>query len=223
MKIKMMLTGVIAVFIAISFTSIAQQKKPVAKAENKPLEQVMAFSGQVGSWAYNEDYVYNGFYLQTTSDKYLVKFPTHMGNELTTALKTGSTITVNGVECASPQGGKEIKMVSIIDDGKEISNSPLVKTDVKPVIEIIKGSGNIIELQKDKKSKIIGFILDNKTILRVSQHVAIQLNKLAVVGTSISYSGDKKHLRNGEVAANDYILLLCQSITINGKQYLTKK
>ena len=88
--------------------------------------------------------------------------------------------------------------------------------------ELVNSSGKIIELQKDKQGKVKGFILENKTILRVCPSVAEQLTKLAVVGTSITYSGDKKALCTGEATAETYTIIHCKTITINGKQYLTK-
>ena len=145
-----------------------------------------------------------------------------MGSELTTAIKTGSTISVNGVEKTSPQGEKEIKLVSVTVDGKIINEAPPVKPATPPVEELINGNGKISELQKDKQGKVKGFMLDNKTILRMPPEVAQQLNTLAIVGTNISYSGIKKILHNGEATAVSYTIIRCKTITINGKQYLTK-
>lgn len=218
---KNILTTVIALFMTISFISNAQDKYCNKKSDKTKLQQVTAFLGQVSSWTNNDDYVYNGFYLQTIKDKFLVKFPLNRGSKLITTITVGSTITVNGVERLSPQGEKEIKLVGIIFDGKNIYDSLPVVIDSPSAEEFINSSGKISELQKDKKNNVKVYILDNKTILRVPPHIAEQLKNLAVVGANISYSGDKQNLLNGEVALDSYTIIHCKTITINGKEYLT--
>ncbi len=114
-------------------------------------------------------------------------------------------------------------MVSITADGKNIyDGSVLVVKTTEPAEEAVNGSSKIIELQKDKRGKVNGFILENKTILRVSAKISEQLEKIVKISDVISYSGAKKHLHNGEVAAETYTIIHCKTITINGKEYLTK-
>jgi hypothetical protein len=193
----------------------ARDARPEAQEEKKPLQQVSVFSGQVVNWANNDDYVYDGFYLQTGNEKYLVKFPPHLGTQLTTAVKTGSTVSVNGAAAFPPQGEKEIRFVSITADGKTYYNTP-------PAEVLTFGSGKIYDLQKNKQGDVKGYILDDRTILRLPPHVAKQLNQVAVVGAGISYSGVKKILETGEVSVASYTIIHCQTVTINGIQYLTK-
>lgn len=223
MKSKIILMTAISLLIAIAFTINAQQKPRNQKESKKPLQEVKSFTGEVTGWANNDDFVYNGFFLQTNSTKFLVKFPPHMGSALTTAIKTGSTISVNGVEGLDTLAGiKEIRLVSVIADGKTLNETTPVAPATIPAKELINGNGKISELQKNKDGKVKGFILDNKTILRVPPNVAEQLNTVAVVGAAISYSGEKQILHTGEVAADSYTIIHCKTITFNGKQYLTK-
>ncbi len=222
MKLKVLITAAIILFMVIAATSFAQHKPHSTNAVKKPLQQITAFTGQVTGWVNNDDFVYDGLYLQSGATKYMVKFPTHMGLELTTAIKTGSTVTVNGVEKASSTGEKEIKLVSIIADGKTINESTPAKAATAPAKELTNSSGKITQLQKDSHGKVNGFILENKTILRVAPPVAEQIVKLAVVGTTISCTGEKQILHNGEATSEIYTIIRCKTITINGKQYLTK-
>ena len=62
---KVMLATVIVLLMAIAFTSNAQQKPYDQKASHKTLQEVKTFSGEVTGYANNDDYVHNGFYLQT--------------------------------------------------------------------------------------------------------------------------------------------------------------
>jgi len=222
MRSKIIVTSAMAFLIAISFSSIAQKDHKKSKHKKETLKEIKVFKGLVGTWANNENFIYDGFYLQTSTVRILVKFPTHMGEQLTKALKTGSTITVNGAECSDSLMPKEIKFVSIISDGMTINNVPLVSKNIEPSKEFINGNGKIIELQKDNKENVNGFILDNKTILRVSPQIAKQIEKIAAVGTQISFSGMKKSLKEGEVASVSYSIIHCKTISVNGKQYLTK-
>ncbi|MEI6682217.1 MAG: hypothetical protein WCO44_06295 [Bacteroidota bacterium] len=222
MKVKVFFTAVIILFVVYATTSFAQHKPHAPGADKKPLQQITAFPGQVTGWVNNDDFIYEGFYLQSGNTKYMVKFPTHMGIELTAAVKTGNTATVNGVEKASATGEKEINLVSILADGKTINESTPAKVATPPAKELTTASGKITLLQKDRHGKVNGFILENKTILRVSQPVAEQILKLAVVGTTISCTGEKQNLHNGEATAEVYTIIRCKTITINGKQYLTK-
>jgi hypothetical protein len=219
---KIIFATAMVLLMAVAFTSNAQKKPGEPKAKEQPLQQVTAFSGEVISWVNNDDYVYNGFCLQTSSTKFLVHFPAHMGRELTAAIKTGNTITVNGVENTTPSGEKEIKLVSVTANGTTINEKPPVKPTTPPAEEFINSSGKISELQKGKQGEVKGYILDNKTILRVSPNVAQQLKTLAIAGANISYSGEKQILHNGEVAMDSYTIIHCKTITINGKEYLTK-
>jgi len=220
MKSKIILT-IMALLLTVSFIGNAQ-KKPVQKVKEKPLQQVTSFTGEVLGWANNEDYVFNGFYLQTSITKYLVTFPPHMGSDLTTAIKRGNTVTVNGVEKTNPTGEKEIKLVSVTANGTTINETSPAKPANIAKEEFVNGSGKIGEVQKDKSGKIKGYILDNKTILRVPSNVSGQLFIIAVVDAPVSYSGVKQVLRSGEVAVDSYTIIKCKTITINGKEYLTK-
>ena len=220
MRLKFFLT--MAILIAVSFTGFTQNQRHAPKKAKKDLQQVMAFSGLLVSWTNNEDYLYDGFYLQTVNYKYLVKFPPNKANQLMMAIKTDSIITVRGVEKVYPYTEKEIKLVAIIVGGKNIYDSILVGKTLPPIEEFYQGQAKIKKLQKDKKRKINGFILDNNTVLRMPAHVAKDLTRVAEIGTKVSYTGIRKGLHFGEVAAINDTIIHCKTITINKIQYLTK-
>ncbi|MEI6348730.1 MAG: hypothetical protein WCP69_12355 [Bacteroidota bacterium] len=222
MKSKIMLSTVVALLLAIPFASIAQKTKRAPKAVRKTVEKALIVTGQVAGWVNNDDFVYDGLNLQTTNGIFLVKFPTTKGLQLTSAVQIGNTITVNGFEVVLTQGEKAIKPIGISFNGKNVFDSIPLLPAVAHKKENIYSKGKIVELQKDKQGNLKGLILDNKIILRVPKSFSEQFVKEAVVARIVSFSGVKQILRNGEVAAVSYTIIRCKTITINGKQYLTK-
>jgi hypothetical protein len=207
--------------LAFSFSGMAQPKHHGPKAVKQTLQQVEVYSGKVGDWESNDEYVYDGFYLETANEKFLVKFSPLKGDQITSSIKSGNKVTVNGVGRLTRLGEKEIRLVSIMSDGKVIYENTPGPESADLTETFVTGSGKITELQKNKMGKVRGFMLDNKTILRVPVDVAKQLNLLAIEGAEVAYRGVKKPLHAGEVAWGGYTIIHCQTITIKGKQYLT--
>ena len=125
---------IVLLFIAGSYTSASfaqtkqhtatkihvQTKTQLPKHRPDSLKQTTSITGQTGAWMSNDEYVFNGFYLQTSTENQLVKIPLHMGSRLTAIVKTGKTVSVNGVVNVTPTGGKEIYLVSVTVDGETI-------------------------------------------------------------------------------------------------------
>jgi hypothetical protein len=229
MKSHFFSTTLATVLAICTLTSHAQPAPPHPEGprgpremHDQPLQRLMAFSGQAGEWVANDDYVYDGFYLQTGEGKLLVKFPAHMGNQLTRAIKSGSSITVNGAEHANPEGIREIRMFDITVNGKTFSDTPraVPGTPKEPVQS--SGSGKITALQKARDGKVNGFVIDGKTILRMPPHVVTEIGSLVNTGTGVSFTGVKKSLNDGEAQAGNYTVIHCQTLTINGTQYLVR-
>lgn len=184
------------------------------------LQPVTTYQGKVVKMSTNNDYVYDGFYILSGSDSILVKFPPHLGSQVTSAVKTGSPVSVNGVLHAPPFGGQEIRMVSITANGQTISDMPQATATTPPVETFVKGNGKITCLQTDREGRTNGFILDNKTVLHIPPQVAMQLRTMAANGTVIAYTGMQKTAKQGEVASANYNIVHCNTITVNGQQYL---
>jgi len=210
----LLITGTIFIF---TLNCDAQRKFEKEKIENLGLQEVKPFIGKVLAWEDNENYFNNGFYLQTGTEKLLVQFPTHLGSQLTSAITLGNTITVNGVKTNEP---KKIQFVSTQINGKVIYNTPPIVQDRTIEKEFLVGSGKISELQTNKNGNVRSYVVDEKTILHISRNVASNLGKLAVIGAKIGYSGIKRNQQEGEVATANFTIIDCQTITINGKEYL---
>ena len=216
-RLKFFLT--MALLVAISFKGFVQNKQDVPKIA---LQQATVFTGQVVGWTNNDDYIYDGFYLQTNNNKFLVKFPTNKGNKFILAIKSDSLTRVRGIEGLTPLGEKEIKLVGLKAVDENSNDSLFFSKAIHQVEEFIEDSSKISELQKDNNGKVNAFILDNKIILCMPAHVAQDLNLVALVGTNICYTGTKKGLQNGEVAAVNYTIIHCNTITIDKIQYVIK-
>ncbi len=218
MKLKMI---VIASLMNLAMNSYAQQEQPNAPAEDNHLEQPKVFTGKVISWVSNQDYFYDGFFLQTENEKYLVKFSPRLGIRLNSALKIGTRTSLDAME-VSPNGEKKvIQLVNIIADGMNISDTSATANTTTPVKEPIFGSGTIVQMQENELGQIKGLILFDKTILRFPLMAAEQLKKMAVVGTFVSYKGSQM-LRKGEYAPVYYTIVQCKTISIDEKQFLVE-
>jgi hypothetical protein len=121
----------------------------------------------------------------------------------------------------TPLGDKEIRVVSIAVDGKNIFEATPNASATEPAEELVNGDGKISAIQKNKQGKVKGYELFNKTVLHIPADIAQQLGDVAIEGAEVTYRGVVKVLRNGEVSKPGFKNVICQTITINGKQYLT--
>jgi len=186
------------------------------------LRVVSTVTGKVVKLQANDDFVFDGFYMISGSDSLLVKFPAHLGSQISPVAKQGSQITVSGVSESPGLGTKEMKMVSLIAGGKTLTDNPPA-TPITPVQETtVTGNGKVTSLQTDREGKINGVFIDNKTVLRFPPHVSGQLGNTIAKGSAISYSGSQKNKEQGEILLEDYKVIRCNTITVNGQQYLVR-
>jgi hypothetical protein len=218
---RITLIALTTLLISISFIGISQEAHQYSKLPERKLETVTDFSGQLAGWADNDDFVYGGFYLQTCNSKYLVVFSPTIGRKLRRKVKGNTTLSIKGVEKVSAKGAKEIWLVSITTNEETIYNPSLVLTTKEGKEKFVSGTSKMNQLQKDGQGKAIGIILDDQTILRMSNYMLELLNKIALVGANISYTGEKQKLPAGEAALMNYTVINCYTITIDGNQYLT--
>ncbi|PZR27752.1 MAG: hypothetical protein DI535_09205 [Citrobacter freundii] len=186
------------------------------------LQEVSTFSGKVARLSANDDYVYDGFYMINNNDSLLVRFPPHMGAQLTKSASVGSTVTVSGVQEISPEGRRELHMIKLNAGGKTFTDTPPAELSTPPAEEAVEGTGKISALQTGPMGEIKGLLLDGKTILRIPPHVAAQLAALLQTGSSVGYTGNKRAAASGEAMSGNYSIVHATTLTVNGKQYLTR-
>jgi hypothetical protein len=218
MKLKIVSFITMAFMMTIVVNSAAQSTYSNVPSENR-LHQATVFTGRLTGWSNNRDFAYDGFYLQSGTENYLVKFSPNLGNELTSALKVGSEISVNAVEVPEITDKKVIRLVNITTNGMNIYDNPPALKVLAPAEEFIYGSGKITQIQDDKAGELKGYILNDKTVLRIPIYAAEQLDKIAVAGAYVTYSGSQI-LRNGEFAPVHYTIVRCRTLTIDEKQYI---
>jgi hypothetical protein len=219
MKPRLWLMTVTVLVLGFPITNNAQYDSRDFKCENKTVQLVSVFFGKFSGWENNDDYVYHGFYLQTKTEIYLVKFSPNMGDQLVSEIKPGNYIQINAVEEKDTLKEKTVMLVSITIDGKYIYNRVFNESTKPPVEDFVFGSSKIKQLQKNRLGQVKGLILEDKTILRIPPNIIEQLNKEVIIGTYISYSGYQT-LRNGEFALVNYPVVRCITFTVNEKQYL---
>ena len=222
-NLKVILTLIILLIASLFLVVNAQPKHPVKKINKIHLQPVSLVIGQPTSWVNNEDFVYDGFYIQSVSDRILVKFPTYMGIKIRASVRLGIIVNVSGVVTTNLIGDKEMKLVKLITDNDVIYiNQPKYKpTNGKTVI--VKDEGKITQVQIDKDGNIKGYILDDKKILRIPVSVGEQLRNIISEGSFISYVGVNRTIAVGEASSKLYDVVICKTITINGKEFLVKQ
>ena len=185
------------------------------------LRPISTIQGKVVKFQANGDFVLDGIYLLNGTDSLLVKFPAHLGSQIAPLAKTGAQVSVSGVTENSPFGVKEVRLVSLTAGGKTIAETAPTAPEVVEETTLT-GTGKVNSLQTDREGRVSGLFLDNKILLRLPPHVTGQLGTGVSKGATISYSGIQKAKTQGEVSLEDYKIIRCRTITVNGQQYLVK-
>lgn len=210
---KKRIEAVFVFFLLLASASVAEAQKTIS-----PPPEVKAYSGVVTRWTFNDDFIYDGFYLHNGQTTYYVKLSRYLGKQVR---DLDDTITVNGVLKTSSKR-MEIRMVNIQGKGQTVY-------DVKPAAgttssgeQFENGKAKITELYKNKKGEVYGFCLDNNTFLKVPSSLTRRLPQLEQTGIKIEYTGTVRPLKEGEAAVNNYKIVRCQTVSLEGTQYLVR-
>lgn len=185
------------------------------------LQEVGTFTGTIAGLVTNDDFIYDGYYLADHGDTLLVKCPPHLGSKLRDGLKPGTQATVTGTLNYAPTGQKEIRMLSVTANGKTIADTGAPMMTPAPET-FVSGSGKISSLQLNRENILVGVIVDGNTVLRIPPPFATQLGSSMQVGTAIAFTGMKRPTNEVEASSANYKLVHCQTITLNGHQYLAQ-
>lgn len=222
MEKRVLLSLLMGVFSFVLVSTLIAQPHPRHRngpGGKKQPEQISTFSGSITEWTYNDDFVYDGLYLKTGETVLFVKFPSHLGQQIRSL---GSNISVNGVLKYAPEGIRELKIVSISGKGQTVYDQKPAPRNVPQQEVFITGNAKVYQMQRNKKGETSGYILDNGVVLRIPPHVVYQLSQMVQVGSAIGYTGIEKELKDGQVQAKDYKIVRCQTISVNGTQYMVR-
>ncbi|MBD2704912.1 hypothetical protein IC229_30045 [Spirosoma sp. BT702] len=190
---------------------------------SRGLTSLTTVSGTVGQWVGNDDAILNGFTLNSGSATTTVKFPTHLGEEVQKAVKTGGSVSVSGYTETSPRGETFFLMNSLNAGKTTVTNTPPAAPITQPETPALTTiSGRIADYRLDKEGRANGLILDDKTIVNIPSHVAYQLTNLAQKGSTITVQGYPRTVRNGQVQLEKRNIMRASVLTINGQQYLVR-
>lgn len=188
------------------------------KPRPEPLKEITTLTGTVSKISANDDFVYDGFYLNSNGGPVLVKFPPHLGSRIAAFARPGGQVSIKGFEDAAPNGEKTFRMKSIMANGKTVEDTPPAVPQAPPQETSATGSGTITELQKNKEGNTVGIFVDD-TLLKMPPHVFEKLGTSLVKGAKISFTGSKKPENSGEMAERRFNIVRARTISINGKEY----
>ncbi|WP_221391571.1 hypothetical protein [Dyadobacter sp. NIV53] len=196
---------------------------PGAPSPGSPgLQAINTIQGKVVKLQGNDDFIFDGFYMLSAADSLLVKFPAHMGSQIFALTKPGSQVSVSGVVENARFGAREFRMVNLNAAGKTLTDTPPNTAPAPAQETAVTGNGKVTSFQTDREGRINGFFVDNKTVLRLPPHISVQMGNSISKGTAISYSGNQKVKAQGEIQLEDYKVVRCNTITVNGQQYLVR-
>ncbi|MDQ1095247.1 UNVERIFIED_CONTAM: hypothetical protein QE387_001277 [Pseudacidovorax intermedius] len=219
-----------AVFLMAAVVVNAQAQAPVPPKDPRPgierpgpgpdaLKEITTLSGTVSKMVTNDDFVYDGFYLNSNGGSVLVKFPPHLGSQITALAKQGSQISIKGIADVAPNGEKSFRMNSISANGKTIEDTPPAVPETPPQEVAVTESGTITDLQKNREGDAVVGIFVDQTLLKMPPHIYQQLGQSLVKGAKISFTGFKKPDNSGEVAERKLNIVHARTISVNGKEY----
>ncbi|OJV17191.1 MAG: hypothetical protein BGO21_07360 [Dyadobacter sp. 50-39] len=191
---------------------------PIGQPAPGGLRPVNAWQGKVVRWQYNDDSVFDGFYVLSGSDSVLITFPPHLGKQIAGSAKVGRNVNLTGTAESTPFGATEVRLVSI--NNATINDSP--RQEMPPVEKFVEQKGKISSLRKGRDGMVNGVLLDNKTLLKLPPHIIMQLGDALQPGSTIGYSGNQRNADGGEISQDNLNIVHANTLTVNGQQHLLR-
>jgi hypothetical protein len=174
----------------------------------------------------NDDQVYDAFILKPESGAAdTVRFPRHLGQQLQSAAKAGSAVTVSGVRHTGPDGRSHFRFVSLTSGGQTINDAPPVRPSTPPTPETTTAKGTIKELRRDPKGRVRGVVLSDQTVVQLPPHALEQLGDKLTVGAALEATGNLRTAQTGEARVADTTaprVVHAQTLALGGVKYLVR-
>lgn len=187
------------------------------------VQALSEFSGTLTEYtAGNDEQLYDGFTLKTSSGTETVRFPRHLAQALMAAAKAGSSITLSGFRDTDPEGRSALRLVSLTAGGQTVRDTPPARPTTPPTEEAATARGTISRLDTDPQGRTRAAVLSDGTILHLPPAAAAQLAEKLKVGASVAATGNLRPAQPGEVAIRPVRVLRTQTITLDGVQFLVR-
>ena len=176
--------------------------------------------------ARNDEQVYDAFVLRpegsATPDT--IHFPRHLGQQLTSAVKAGSSVTVTGFRQAGPDGRSRFHFVSLTSGGQTVRDTPPVRPTTAPTEESATVKGTIRELRRGPRGEVKSLVLSDQSILQLSPRAVEQLADKLTAGASIEATGTLRTAHPGEAMASTtpVRIVRAETLTLGGNKYLVR-
>lgn len=195
-----------------------------------PGSQVQVLSdvrGTLASYqARNDEQVYDALVLKPEGSAApdTIHFPRHLGQQLTTAAKAGSSITVTGFRQAGPDGRSRFHFVSLTSGSQTIRDTPPQRPTTAPTEESATVKGTIRELRRGPRGEIKSLVLSDQSILQLSPRAVEQLADKLTPGASLEASGTVRGTHPGEAMATTtpVRVVRAETLTLGGNKYLVR-
>lgn len=176
--------------------------------------------------ARNDEQVYDAFVLRPEGSAApdTIHFPRHLGQQLTSAVKAGSSVTVTGFRQAGPDGRSRFHFVSLTSGGQTVRDTPPVRPTTVPTEESATVKGTIRELRRGPRGEVKSLVLSDQSILQLSPRAVEQLADKLTAGASIEATGTLRTAHPGEAMASTtpVRIVRAETLTLGGNKYLVR-
>jgi len=186
----------------------------------RPIQQLLTIKGTVIAWLSNDRNETDGLSLQNSGQTLTVRFAPHMAATLMSAIKTGSSLDVNGFYETGPGGISEFRLVTATAGTRTIYDTPPPVPTNQPAETIEPFNGTITDFRKDAQNMPNGIILSGDKLIELPPGVYDQLQALLKPGAAISGSGVRITPPAGVVLTQNIQTIHPQTLTLNGQTYM---
>lgn len=176
--------------------------------------------------ARNDEQVYDAFVLRSEGSAApdTINFPRHLGQQLTSAVKAGSTVTVTGFRQAGPDGRSRFHFVSLTSGSQTVRDTPPVRPTTAPTEESATVKGTIRDLRRGPRGEVKSLVLSDQSILQLSPRAVEQLADKLTAGASIEATGTLRGAHPGEALASTtpVRIVRAETLTLGGTKYLVR-
>ena len=178
-------------------------------------------SGTVQKFTANDEFILNGFTLQTGAKTIIVQFPSHLGQAIQKASKLNDEVTVTGVSDITPEGEAIFRMVGLTNGKNVVTDGPPSSSPVLAIVSPtpITAKGKVVDYLLNKQGQVNGLLLSDQTLVKVPPHAVGQLITIAPKETNISVEGYVRPVGEGQVRLQQQTIVEASLITVNGQSF----